>query len=158
MTRAIALAIACVCLASCGGVDKARFDAVYKAGRALQQEVESSKGMPHSQSRDLLKRFDTEIAALSGHTIGKREADALGFYTDAADAYRAFLRFRGLALEAENHQIPVKGPDLETATKYKLPIDSRGGSKVVNSEQAITILLQASEQHLSDGNRLVNGQ
>jgi hypothetical protein len=39
-----------------------------------------------------------------------------------------------------------------------LPIDNRDGSKWVNRAQAITMLLQAGEQRLSDGNRLINGQ
>jgi hypothetical protein len=44
------------------------------------------------------------------------------------------------------------------AERYKLPLDTRNGSKWVNRAQAVTFLLQAGEQHLADGNRLVNGQ
>ena len=158
MTRTIVLVAACVFVAACGGVDKQKFDGVEKAGKALQDEVQSSGGLPRSQSRDRLKRFDTEVLALQDRTIGRREADALQAYADAAEAYRSFLHFRGLALDAENGQIPLKGPNLETATRYKLPVETHSGSKSVNSARAITILLQASEQRMSDGNRLVDGK
>jgi hypothetical protein len=154
--RAIVLVAACAFVVGCGGVDKQKFDAVYKAGKALQQEVESSKGLPASQSRDRLKEFDAAVTALHDKTIGRREADALQAYADAADAYRTFLHFRGI--EAEDGQIVLKGPNLESATRYKLPVDTRGGVKSVNSARAFTILLQASEQHLNDGNRLVDGR
>ncbi len=55
-------------------------------------------------------------------------------------------------------QILLKGPNLEAATRYKLPVDTRNGSKWVNRAQAVTILLQAAEQRLNDGNRLVKGR
>ena len=155
--RAIALVAACVWVEACGGFDRQKFDAVYQAGQALQQEVQTNRGQPRSQARDRLKQLETEVAALSARTIGKRENDALQAYADAADAYRIFLRFRGLSLDAENGRIPLKGPDLQAATRYKLPVDRRDGAAWVNSAQAITIMLQAGEQHLSDGNRLVTG-
>jgi hypothetical protein len=63
-----------------------------------------------------------------------------------------------LDLEKDSTQVQVKGPNLEVAERYKLPIDNRDGSKWVNRAQAITLLLQAGEQHLTDGNRIVNGQ
>ena len=159
MKRTIALlAATCLCLAACAGVDKPKFDAVSKAGTALQLEVQSSGGVPRSESRDRLKQFDAEISALRDHTIGTREADALQAYAEAAEAYRHFLRIRGLALDAKDHQIVLKGADIEVAKRYKLPVDTHNGSTSVNSAQAMTILLQASEQHLSDGNRIVNGR
>jgi hypothetical protein len=156
MRRSLVLAVLCVAAAACGGVDKQKFDGVYKAGQALQTEVQSSGGVPRSPSRDRLKEFDTEISALHDRTIGRREADALQAYADAAEAYRTFLRFR--ALDTEGGQILLKGPNLDAAVRYKLPTDSRNGSKWVNSGQAITILLQAAEQHVNDGNRIVAGR
>lgn len=145
----------CASIAACGGVDRQKFDAVYKAGRALQAELQASHGLPGAQARDRLKEFDTEVNALREKTIGKQEVEALTSYAEAADAYRYFLRFHGMATEAGTSQIALKGPNLEVATRFKLPIDSRGGSKFVNRAQAITILLQAGEQHLNDGNRIV---
>jgi hypothetical protein len=156
MKLAIVLAVACALIAACGGVDKQKFDGVSKAGKALQEEVQSSGGLPRSQSRDRLKALDAEVAALQDRTVGTREANALQAYTEAADAYRAFLHFRGL--DVDHGQILLKGTSIEMATRYKLPIDTRNGSKSVSSAQALTILLQAAEQHVNDGNRLVNGR
>jgi TolA-binding protein len=156
MRRALAVVVVSAVAASCGGVDKQKFKAVYTSGQALQTEVESNRGAPSAQTRDRLKQFDGEVAALRDHTIGRREADALEAYAEAADAYRDFLRFR--SLETEGGMIQLKGPNLEAATKYKLPVDNRNNGKWVNSAQAFTILLQAAEQHLTDGNRIVDGR
>jgi hypothetical protein len=153
--RPIALVVACAFVVCCGGVDQQKFAAVSKAGKALQAEVEASRGMPRPEARDRLKEFDNEIAALHDKTIGRQEADALTAYGDAAEAYRYFLRFRALAVDAEGGQIQLKGPNIEVATRFKLPVDTRNGAKWVNEKQAVTILLQAGEQHLNDGNRIV---
>jgi hypothetical protein len=159
MRRSTAVAALCVFVLACGGgVDPQKFDAVYKAGNALQTEVQSSGTSPRPEARDRLKEFDAAIEALRDHTIGIREADALKAYADAADAYRYFLRFRGLEPEEGTTQILLKGPNIEVATRYKLPVDTRSGGKYVSRAQAITILLQAAEQHLNDGNRFVKGR
>jgi hypothetical protein len=158
MERRTALAVICVCAAACGGFDQQKFDAVYKAGSALQAEVQSSGATQRPASRDRLKEFDTAIDALRDHTIGIKEADALKAYADAADAYRYFLRFHALEPEEGTTQILLKGPNLEVATRYKLPVDTRSGGKYVSRPQAITILLQAAEQHLNDGHRMVKGK
>jgi hypothetical protein len=156
MRRWFALAALCALLPSCGGIDKQKFAPLHSAGQALQSEVESNRGLPRPQARDRLKQFDAEIAALRDRTIGRSEADALQAYAEAADAYRDFFRFR--TLETQGGQILLKGPNLEAAARYKLPVDNRNGSKWVNSAQAFTILLQAAEQHLNDGNRIVEGR
>jgi hypothetical protein len=158
MRRPIALAALCVFVVACGGgVDQQKFDAVSKAGNALQAEVQSSGTAPRAEARDRLKEFDAAIEALRDRTIGIREADTLKAYADAADAYRYFLRFRALEPEEGTTQILLKGPNVEVATRYKLPVDTRSGAKYVNRAQAITILLQAAEQHLNDGNRILKG-
>jgi hypothetical protein len=149
---------ACAFAVACGGVDKQKFDPVIKAGKVVAADVESTHGQVGSEFRDHLKQLDTEVEALQGKTIGRQEVDALKAFTEAADAYRYFLRFRVLDLEKDSTQIQVKGPNLEVAERYKLPIDSRDGSKWVNRAQAITMLLQAGEQRLTDGNRIASGQ
>lgn len=156
LKRAVVVAVgviaACVGVVSCGGVDRQKFDKVYNAGKALQAEVQAPTPSA-SKARDRLKEFDTEIAAVQDHLIGIHEVDALHAYSQAADAYRYFLRFRAMDAD-DNGGLVLKGPNLEAATRFKLPIDTRNGAQWVNRGQAITILLQAGDQHLSDGNRL----
>ena len=159
MKRLIALLAGCALVAACGGVDKQKFEAVSKAGKELQAEIPSSNSLPPPQFRDRLKQLDAEIAALQGRAIGQQEVDALKAFSEAADAYRYFLRFRVLDLDAaDTSQIQVKGPNLEVANRYRLPVDTRNGSKWVNRGQAVTILLQAGEQRLNDANRIVDGR
>ena len=148
----------CAFVVACGGVDKQKFDGVNKAGQALQAEVESNHGAPSSPARDRLKEFDAAINAVRDRTIGTHEADAVQAYADAADAYRYFLRFRAMDPAEGSAEIPLKGPNLEVATRFKLPVDTRNGAKSVNQGRAITILLQAAEQRLNDGNRIVSGR
>jgi hypothetical protein len=158
VTRSFVLIGACALVVGCGGVDKQKFDAAVKAGKVLQADIESTHGQVGPEFRDHLKQFDTEVSSLQDKAIGRREVDAVKAYTEAADAYRYFLRFRVLDLNKDSTQVEVKGPNLEVAERYKLPIDSRNGSKWVNRAQAVTFLLQAGEQHLTDGNRLVDGR
>jgi len=153
LKRAAAFVAVCAFVVSCGGVDRQKFDKVYNAGRALQADVQTSGTQPESKSRDHLKEFDTEIAALQDRTIGIHEVDCLHAYAQAADAYRYFLRFRAIGAEVDGGII-LKGPTLDAATRFKLPVDTRNGAKWVSRAQAITILLQTGEQHLSDGNRM----
>ena len=111
MRRLTALAAVCALVVACGGVDQKKFDGVFKAGKALQDEVNSSGGGSASKERDLLKEFDTEINALRDHTIGIKEADALKAYADAADAYRYFLRFRAMDLEGDGRLVVLEGAE-----------------------------------------------
>jgi hypothetical protein len=157
--RLLAIAAVSIWMAGCGGVDQHKFERVYASGKALQAEVQSSgSGPARTEARDRLKEFDAEINALRDHTIGIHESDALQAYAEAADAYRYFLRFRTLDADEGGGQIALKGPNVEVATRYKLPVDTRNGTKSVSRAQAITILLQAAEQHLADGNRIVGRQ
>jgi hypothetical protein len=153
--RAVALVVCCAGLASCGGVDRQKFDAVVKAGQAVQAAAKPVGG-DDTQARARLKEFDAQIEALRDHTIGAQEVEAFKAFAEAADGYRYFLRFKTLDLDVDPGQIQLKGgPNLEVASRYKLPLDSRNGSKWVNRAQAITILMQAAEQRLSDGIRIV---
>ena len=156
--RSAALVVVCAWVAACGGVDAKKFDAVMKAGAALQAEAKPVGG-DDTQARAKLKQFDTEIEAIRGHTIGAQEVEAFKAFAESADAYRYFLRFKTLDIDVNPNEIQLKGgPNLEVATRYRLPLDSRNGSQWANRARAITILLQAAEQRLADGNRIVTGK
>jgi hypothetical protein len=156
--RSAAVIVVCVCLTACGGVDKQKFDAVVKAGQALQAEAKPVGG-DDTLARAKLKQFDTEIEALRGHTIGAQEVEAFKAFAESADGYRYFLRFKTLDIDVNPNEIQLKGgPNLEVATRYRLPLDTRNGSQWANRARAITILLQVGEQRLADGNRIVAGK
>ena len=154
----MAVAAICALAVSCAGVDQQKFDRVYKAGAALQAEVQSNSGPPRPQSRDLLKELDTEIAALTDHTIGTRSQRRFRRMRTLPMPTGTFSAFACSISTPTAPRFSSKGPNLEAATRYKLPIDTRNGSKWVNRAQAVTILLQAAEQRLNDGNRMVKGR
>jgi hypothetical protein len=149
------LAIACACTIGCGGVDRQKFAGVVKAGAALQAVATPVRG-DDAQARARLKQFDSEVDALRDHTIGAQEVEALKAFAEAADGYRYFLRFKTLDIDVDAGEIQLKGgPNLEVASRYKLPLDTSNGAGRLNRAQAITILLQTAEQRLADGNRIV---
>jgi len=151
----VGVVVVCASLAACGGVDKQKFEAVIKAGQALQAEAKPVGG-DDTQARARLKQFDAEIDAIRDHTIGAQEVEAFKAFAESADAYRYFLRFKTLDIDVNPNEIQLKGgSNLEVATRYRLPLDSRNGSQWANRARAITILLQAAEQRLSDGIRIV---
>jgi hypothetical protein len=98
------------------------FEAVYRAGKALQVAVEQSGGVG-SDVPDLLTKFQTEVATLDGRTRGEREAAALTKYREAADAYQFLLRLRALDFEAVNGRVLLAGTNLEAATRYGLAVE-----------------------------------
>jgi len=153
--RPLILILFCVSVSACATVDRQKFDAVVRAGAALQAEAKPVGG-DDTLARGKLKQFDTEIEAIRDHTIGAQEVEAFKAFAEAADGYRYFLRFKTLDLDVDPNEIQLKGgSNLEVATRYKLPLDSRNGSQWVNRARAITMLLQAAEQRLADGNRIV---
>ena len=103
------------CAAAACGVDQTKFERVYRAGKALQVEVNATGGAS-ADAITLLKAFQVEIATLDGRVSGGRERVALQSYADASDAYEAFLRFRVLDYDAVEGRIFLMGTNLEAAT------------------------------------------
>ena len=101
----IGAAVAC---AASDRVDQKKFDAIYRAGKALQVEVRTTGGTGN-KARELNQQFKTEVSMLQGRTSGKRDAAALQAFVEASDAYDDFLRFRSLDLDAPKGLILLMG-------------------------------------------------
>jgi len=160
MRRPTALAALCVLLVACGGgVDSRNSMRSSRPGRRLQTEVQSSGTTPRSEARDRLKEFDAAIEALRDRTIGIREADTLKAYADAAGCLPVLSALSSARTGRRHHADRVEGAQhrgrhsIQTAGRHP-----ERREKYVNRAQAITILLQAAEQHLNDGNRTLQGR
>lgn len=154
--RWVAPVVLLVVTACNSGVDKAKFDPAYKAGKALQVEVASTGGTgPAAEVKQ--KAFATEVAALNGRTTNELEQRALTAYADANDAYNGFIRFRHLDLEAEGGRIPLMGTNIDLANRFKLPIQTTNGVQWVQSSEALKVLHAAAEKRLEDANSIING-
>jgi hypothetical protein len=157
LANASSLLLLVIVVACSTGVDQAKFDRVYRAGKALEVEVNSTGGAS-ARSGLLQKEFETEVAALEGRAQGQQETDALRAFTEASDAYKYFLRFRSLDFDAVEGRILLMGTNLEVASRYNLPVETRSGSRWVDSGTALKVLLETAERKLAEANRFVNGQ
>lgn len=158
VTSLVLSAVYCLSLYACDGLDQKKFDQVYRAGKALQVEIESTGGSGGRRSDELLKQFKTEISAIYGRTKGAGEEAALRSFKEASDAYEHFLRFRFLDSDSVDGRILLMERNVDMAAIYKLPIEDRGGTKWVKSSIAIQTTHDAAEQRLAAANNLVNGQ
>ena len=153
--RGVGATVVVAFVAACGTLDQKKFEAAYRAGKALQVEVNATGGTgPRCEA--LQKEFDTEVSALSGRERGKQEAAALQAYKEASDAYRFFLRFRFLDFEAVEGRVLLMGTNLEVASRYGLPVEMRGTSQWTDSGNALKVLLAAAERKLTEANSMVN--
>ena len=148
----------CVALASCsGGVDQKKFEAVYRAGKAI--EAGTDTGVNYPQYTQLLQQFQTEIAVLNGRTSGDAETKALNAYTEALNAYRQAIVFWQLKIDGASDRIPVLETLTPIATKYHMRLEDDGsGVKWVEWADANQALFAAGKARLEEANKLVNGQ
>jgi len=153
--------------AGCDRVDQKKFDAVYRAGKAL--EVDMSTGLVHiSESEKLVKQLKTEISVLDGRTNGNREADAVRAYGDAADAYGHFLDVRSMDMRGDSRdgRLLVGDGWVPVASKYHLAIEAHADNSPaakynfywMDFHEAFAAFSAATKKGLTDGSRLVNGK
>lgn len=158
-------------LSACDRVDQQKFDGVYRAGKALQVDVNTGGGIG-PRSHELLNQFQTEIGILQGRRTSDREAAALRAYEAAGDAYANFLRFRLLDLDAVDGLVVLMGTNLDAARKYQLPVQTMAAVlsltgpdearfadvRLVDSGVALRTFVERAEASLAEANSLANGK
>ena len=149
------------------GVDQKKFDALYRSGKAIEVNLENSSAVRAAASGQLLKAFKTEISLLQGRTRNENEAAALKAYSDAADAYKAFLDVRELDFRGGSREGRLLLGDgwVAVASKFNFAIEAAPWAPAdkykfywVNVGDAIEALLSAAKKNLAEASRLVNGQ
>ncbi len=156
-----------VTAAACSRVDQKKFDPLYRVGKEVDVDVESSGSVRLPKSEELLRRFKTEISLLQGRTGNKDEAAALEAYDNAAAAYKSFLDIRDLDLRGEARDGRMLLGDgwvaIGSRFNFKLePTPSQEGDKYkfywVNVREVVTALLAALKNNLAKASDLVNGK
>lgn len=94
-----------------------------RAGEALRVYVNAKGEVTPVRIRDLLQRFQAALTAVNGQTSGRREAAAVEAYAAASDAYKYFLRFRLLDVDAVQGMVLLRGGNHDVAARYGLSID-----------------------------------
>jgi hypothetical protein len=162
MPRRVLVAVAIAVVAACSGcrqtVDQAKFEGAYRAGKALQVEVQTTGGVG-PRSADLLKQFQTEVATLDGRARNEAEMAALAAYKDAIDAYSFFLRLRFLDYEAVNGRVLMMMNNLVSAKRYGLVVtDEKENAGWTDSGVALRSVESAAAKKMGEAERLINGR
>lgn len=148
-------------------VDQAKFDALYRAGKAIEVDIANSSSVRVAESEKLLKQLRTEIALLEGRTDGEREEKALQAYSEAAEAYNAFLDIRDLDLQGRRQDGRMLLGDgwVAKAKKFDFPIGPSPAKESgkfkfywVNIGTAVEALLSATKKSLTEANGIVNAR
>jgi hypothetical protein len=158
VNRALSVCVALGCVA-CGTatIDRAKTQAVDRAGQLLRQDVSATGGMGSPRFPELLQQFHAEITALHGRTHGRNEANVLKAYAAANDSYRYFFRFQALERDAVGGMVLLSGPNRPIASRYGLAIENRGGGRWVNRKTAMSMFIERADAELTNATRLVNG-
>lgn len=153
----------------CSRVDQKKFDAVYRAGKAIEVDLNNSIGYQPVVSEQLLKQLQTEASLLDGRTSGRKEAAALRAYLDAAEADKHYLDIWSINLQVKS----VEGRLLlgegwvAVASKYGFDIEASDGNNDptktykffwVKVSPTIETLGNAVKKSLTEASRQVNGQ
>jgi hypothetical protein len=152
----------------CGDqVDQKKFDALYRAGKAVEVDVGNSGSVRVPASEQLLEQLNTEMSLLEGRTAGEKEAAALRAYGSAGEAYKSFLAIRYLDLQGDavDGRMLLGDGWVAVGSKFNFavvpaPTDATDKYKFyfVDVGEAVTALLAAVKKDLGEANRLVNAQ
>ena len=162
-----AVVVSAIFSSGCNRVDQKKFDALYRSGKAIEVDLENSSAGRVVASEQLLKAFKTEISSLQGRTGNENEAAALKAYSDAADAYRAFLDVRDLDLRggSRDGRLLLGDAWAAVAAKFNFAVEAAPWTPAdkykwywVSVGDASEALLSAAKKNLTEASRLVNGQ
>jgi hypothetical protein len=142
---------------ACGNdnLDRAKFDNLVAAGIALEMDLSGSDGAGSIRFPDLLKGFDDEIVALDGQVSGRRETAVLAAFATTREAYRYFRRFRDLDADAVQGMVLLKGANRPLASRYGLPMESRGGGRWVDRRFAMKVFADRAATEFSNARGLL---
>jgi hypothetical protein len=164
--RMAIVTISTLLVGGCNRVDQKKFDALYRAGKEIEVDIDNSSAVRVAESEKLLKRFKTEISLLQGRSANKNEAAALSAYDNAAAAYKAFLDMRDMDLrgDAREGRMLLGEGWVAVGSKFNFevePAPSKPDDEYkwywVKVGEAVGALLEATKKNLTEANRLVNG-
>lgn len=150
----IGLVVACIGCAN-PPLEPQKFDGVDYAALAVQTDIKTTAGSGSTQFPALLHAFEAELSRLERRTSGTREAAAAEAFAAAAEAYRYLLRFKLLERDAVGGMVLLSGANRPIASRFKFPMENRGGGRWVNRRTAMTILSDSADAALVDAHKLL---
>ena len=142
---------------ACGNdnLDRAKFDKLVAAGIALEMDLSVSAGTGSTRFPGLLEEFDAEIATLDGQVSGRKETAVLEAFATTRDAYRYFRRFRDLDADAVQGMVLLRGANRPLASRYGLPMESRGAGRWVDRRLAMKVFADRAAAAFSNARGLL---
>jgi hypothetical protein len=147
------------CLA-CGTsrVDGTKFNRAGAAATALRMDVANSGAQGSARFDELLKQFRGEIAALQERTSGRREQAVLEAYRRAYENYDYFRRFKVLEHDAFGGMVLLRARNRPIASRYKLPMENRGGGRWVNRKDAMKAFSDQAVREMTTAANLLSAK
>lgn len=166
-TRIGIIAVIAVVAAACHrGVDKQKFDAVYRDGKTLAVQLESSNVTQIAESRKLVQQLRTDVSIIENRLDRDPERAAVQAYKDAAEAIECVLNVRSMDLRGETDRdgrLLVGEGWAPKAQKFGVPIEARprsAGDTIqwysMETGIAFKTFLDAGNRKLSDAARIVD--
>jgi len=148
------LAIASI---ACGAapIEPAKFESADRAARAIRRELQTPIDSGAARIPALVERLQTEIAALKPRTRGRREVAVLAAYAAAAESYLYLLRFQRLDRETVDGMLLLTGANRPIASRYGLPMESRGGGRWVDRTAAMRTFAEKAATELDRAGELL---
>jgi hypothetical protein len=139
-------------------VDATKFDRAGAAAAALRMDVANSGAEGSARFDELLKQFRAEIAALQERTSGRREQAVLEAYRRAYENYDYFRRFKVLERDAVGGMVLLRARNRPIASRYKLPMENRGGGRWVNRKDAMKVFSDQAEREMTTAASLLSAK
>jgi hypothetical protein len=155
-TPGFVVLVACLLIAACSGTDRKKFDATYRAGRALSAATD--RGVNASRYRELVTSFEAQISIVRRRVSGPDEREIVDQYDDALKAYRAALAVWTLKLESQSEWV-YSDPALDDMLKpYDIQFAAGAtGLKRTSADGAMKDIWRIAKAKLEVANTTLNG-
>jgi hypothetical protein len=157
MARLVATLICLLAVSCAGGVNKERFDDVYRAGKAIEGSL--SVGVTMLKFAELVQEFATEVSIASDKAESRAEKEMVGHYAEALSACQDSLTIWNTKIKKRGNLDVSVNPELRRIVDA-YPIQGKGGKEYFNfdPDAAIQVIWSQAGGRLAAANRLYNGE
>lgn len=150
--RRIVLTAMLAALIGCG-IDEAKFEPTYRAGKALQSAVETSVNL--IRYTELVQALDAEVSIVRDRAAGGSEEDLVKLYEDAVKSYKDALVIWQLKVEGQADVI-FRGPTLDKMLEpYDVAFDK---NDMAPAEATMRKIWPVASARLDKANNQLNGR
>ncbi len=144
-------------LSACGsGVNKAKCEGLYRAGKGIEGAV--SVGVNLIGYRELLQKLATEISIAADSAASDSEREMVTAYRDALVAYKDAETIWSKSLSGPS-RLNAFDPEIKRiAGEYPIDGEGVGANFSFDAKAAVQTIWQTAQRELTRGNRVYNGE